>query len=325
MSTRILIAVAVVAAAASGGYALWAMTSAPTLLVQGEVEATRIDLAARVSGRVAEVPVDFGDRVTTGQVVVMLDSPQLQAGLGTAQAALMVAEANRDLANATRPETIAAREAEFAKAVADLDLAQKTYDRFARLQGGVSASAQTLDEVSNKLTAALRGKEAAEANLLLARNGNSPEQRAVAQAQVVQAQASVQQTIADIAELTVKAPIDGQITARMAEPGKNFAAGAPLVSVVDVDNAWFTFNLREDILGGLRIGDDLAVRVPALQDRVVTAKVTAINAQGSYANWRATKATGDFDLRSFSIRAVPVVPTPDLRPGMSALVDFDRN
>lgn len=325
MATRTLIAAWLVAAALAGGGALWFMTGAPELVVQGEVEATRIDLAARVSGRVAEVPVAFGDRVTKGQTVVVLDSPQLKAALETARAALAVAEANRDLAFSTRPETIAAREAELAKAEADLLLAQKTYDRILRLQETSVASDQTLDEASNKLTAALRAKEAAEANLLLARNGNSPEQRAVAQAQADQARAAVQQTEADIAELTVLAPIDGQVTARMAEPGKTFAAGAPLLSVVDVDTAWFTFNLREDILGGLAIGDTLAVRVPALQDRIVTARVTAINAQGSYANWRATKATGDFDLRSFAVRAEPTDPSPDLRPGMSALVTFDRD
>jgi HlyD family secretion protein len=324
MSTRTLIALAVVVACGAAGVALWSMTRPTALVVQGEVEATRIDLAARVSGRVAAVPVDFGDRVTKGQVVVELDSPQLKAGLETARAALAVAEANRDLANSTRPETITAREAELAKTEADLVLAQKTYDRIARLQETSVASAQSLDEVSNKLDAALRAKEAAAANLALARNGNSPEQRAVAQAQADQASASAEQTQADINELTVLAPIDGQVTARMAEPGKNFSAGSPLLSVVDVDNAWFTFNLREDLLGGLKIGDALAVQVPALKGRVVAAKVTAINAQGSYANWRATKATGDFDLRSFSVRAVPVTASPDLRPGMSALVDFPR-
>ncbi|MFT3691385.1 HlyD family secretion protein [Paenirhodobacter sp.] len=169
---------------------------------------------------------------------------------------------------------------------------------------------------------ALRAREAATANLLLARNGNSPEQKAVAQAQADQARAALEQTETDIAELTVHAPIAGQVAARMAEPGKNFSAGSPLISVVDVDNAWFTFNLREDLLDGLRIGDELSVRVPALKDRQIPARITAINVQGSYANWRATKATGDFDLRTFSIRAVPVQPDPELRPGMSALITF---
>lgn len=324
MTSRKRVAVIIVATAAIGAAALWSMTRPNELLVQGEVDATRIDLAARASGRVSDVLVDFGDRVKAGDILVQLDSPQLTAGLATSKAALGVAEANRDLAFSTRPETIRAREAELAKARADAEFAQTSFDRVARLQATSAVSVQSRDDASNKLGAALRGVEAAEANLELARNGNSPEQRDVAKAQVEQAKASVEQTETDIAELTVRSSIDGQITARMAEPGKNFAAGTPLMSVVDIDNAWFTFNLREDLLNGVKIGDILKVQVPSLGPDTMDAKVTAINALGSYANWRATKATGDFDLRTFSIRAVPTQKHETLRPGMSAIVRFGR-
>ncbi|RWR04122.1 HlyD family secretion protein [Paenirhodobacter populi] len=318
---KMLMAIPLALVLLAGGYALWAGERPSTVRVQGEVEATRIDLASRVSGRVADVPVDFGDRVSRGQVVVRLESPQLMASLESGRAALAVAQANRDLAFSTRPETIAAREAELAKSEADLVLAQKTYDRVSALRESSVTSAQNVDDAANKLDAALRGKEAAQANLALARNGNSPEEKAVSVAQVGQAEATVRQTEADIAELTVVSPIDGQITARMAEPGKNFAASSPLISVVDVDDAWFTFNLREDLLGDLSIGDELQIRVPALAGKVFRSRVTAINALGSYANWRATKATGDFDLRTFSLRAVPLEKDARLRPGMSALID----
>ncbi|MFC3612729.1 HlyD family secretion protein [Lutimaribacter marinistellae] len=321
MASRKMAAALIVLAVAAGGYVVWAASAPPTLLIQGEVEATRIDLSPRVPGRVADVSVDFGDRVENGDLLVQLESPQLQAGLAEARAALAVAVANRDLTYSTRPETIAAREAALKKAEADLDFAQKTYDRISRLRDSAVASVQRLDEVSNTLDVAMRGREAAEAELLLARNGSSSEQKAVATAQVEQARANVSRIETDIAELAIHAPINGQVSARMAEPGKLFSAGAPVLSIVDVDNAWFTFNLREDLLDGLTIGQELRVRVPALNDRVVTARITAINVEGTYANWRATKATGDFDLRTFSVRAEPVSRVPDLRPGMSALVD----
>lgn len=308
--------------AALGGYVAYQTTTSSELIVQGEVEATRIDLAAKISGRVSRVHGDFGDRVEKGRILVELSSPQLEATLLSAKASLDVASANRDLVFSTRPEVIAARKAELAGAEANQVLAEKTHARIERLRESATASAQRLDEASNNLTAARRRVEQAQANLELARNGRSAEERAVSQAMVTQAQASVAKIRADLNELIVHAPLSGQITARLAEPGELFSAGAMLMSIVDIDNAWFTFNLREDLLRGLAVDQILQVRVPALDDQIIPARVTAINVEGSYANWRATKATGDFDLRTFSVRAQPVNPVAGLRPGMSALVEW---
>lgn len=309
-------------AGAIAAYAAWGVVAPQPLIVQGEVEATRVDIAAKVSARVAKVSADFGDRVAIGDQLVVLDSPQLQTGHLSAKAAVAVAQANRDLVFSIRPEVIDARRADLARAEANVELAQKTFERVSRLNAASTASGQRLDEAANSLTSARRAVESARAALALAENGASPEEKAVAEAQVMQAQASVQQSEANLKELTIAAPIAGQVTARLAEPGELFSAGAILMSVVDVDNAWFTFNLREDLLAGLEVGQPLAVRVPALSDRVVETRVTAINVHGSYANWRATKATGDFDLRTFSVRAQPVSPVQGLRPGMSALIDW---
>ena len=301
---------------------LWTVERPQPLVIQGEVEATRVDLAARVSGRVAKSPVDLGDRVSAGDVVVELDSPQLRASLATSKATLAVAQSNRELAFSIRQETIDARRAELQKAEADVALAQKTYDRTRQLLEQSFASQQVLDQAANTLDAAARARDAARATLQLAEQGNSPEQKAVSVAQVDQAAAAVAEIEVNIAELLVRAPMTGEVTARTAEIGELFSAGTPLISIVDVDNAWFTFNLREDLLTGLGVGDSLPVRVPALGGRTIAAKVTAINAEGSYANWRATKATGNFDLRTFEVRARPAAPVDGLRPGMSGLIDW---
>nr|WP_321525709.1 efflux RND transporter periplasmic adaptor subunit [uncultured Cohaesibacter sp.] len=305
-----------------GAYTTWSATRTEALLVQGEVDATRIDLAAEVSARVSDTPVNFGDRVTVGQVLVELSSPQLKASLASAKAALDVAKANKRLTFSTRPETIDAARATLGQADAAFDLASKTYERLAKLRETDTVSVQRLDQAAQSLQQAREARKAAEAQLELAIQGASEEQKAVSVAQVEQAEAAVGQIETNIAELTIYAPMDGQITARMAEKGKFFAAGAPQISMIDVDHLWFTFNLREDLLNGLTIGQQLNVHVPALGGRVVPAKITAINVEGSYANWRATKATGDFDLRTFSIRAEPVTQDKDLRPGMSALLKW---
>ena len=316
--------VAGLAIAAAAGYLVWTVTHPARALVQGEVEATRIDLSAMVSARVSRTPVNVGDRVALGDILVRMESALLEAQLVSATAALDVARANRDLAYSTRPETIAAAEAQLESARSNLELAQSSYDRVDALRSGAVVSQAGLEQARNQLTAATQARAAAQASLDQARNGASTEQKAVADAQVKQAEASVQQIAASVAEMTVTAPIAGEVTTRTSETGKLFSAGAPLISIVDVDHAWFTFNLREDYLQGLAVGQPLQVNVPALGDAtaLIAAKIVSINVQGSYANWRATKATGDFDLRTFEVRAEPDSPVAGLRPGMSVLVDW---
>ncbi len=301
---------------------LWLATRAPPLTVQGEVSADRVDISPRVAGRIKTLGADVGDTVERGAVLTELDNPQLAATLLAAQAALLVAKADLDRINSTRPETIAARRAEVASAEADVTLAQETYDRQAQLARSGNTPQTRVDEATHNLEAAIRKREAAQANLQLAITGASQEERALAAAQVKQTEAALNQRVVDMAELSIRAPISGQITTRVAEMGENFSAGAPLFSLIDMGNVWFTFNLREDLLAGLKIGDTFEVTVPALKSAVIRVRVTMINVQGQYATWRATRATGDFDLRTFEVRAKPIDPVEGLRPGMSAIASW---
>jgi len=139
---------------------------------------------------------------------------------------------------------------------------------------------------------------------------------------VKQAEAALAQRQADIAELTVRSPVSGQVTTRVAEMGENYGAGAPLFSLIDIANLWFTFNLREDLLDGLKVGDTFTVGIPALKRDDIKVRVTMINVQGQYATWRATRATGGFDLRTFEVRAVPEEKIEGLRPGMSVVTEW---
>lgn len=302
--------------------AFWLAVQPPGLIVQGEVEATRVDLAPRVSGRAKVLKADVGDAVKAGDTVIELESPQLQASLAAAQAALAVARADRDRVYSTRAEVIEARKAELDKAQADVVLAEQSYARQRQLAQSGNAPQQRLDEAANSLQSALKAREAAQANLTLAQTGSSAEEKALADARVTQAEATFEQTRTDVAELTIHAPIGGEVTTRVAELGELFSPGAPLMSIVDLSDVWLTFNLREDLLAGMKVGDTFEVELPALGGKAVTVKVTAINAQGQYANWRATKATGDFDLRTFEVRAKPVDPVEGLRPGMSGIVHW---
>jgi HlyD family secretion protein len=306
------------------GLLLWLATRPPPLTVQGEVTSDRVDISPRVAGRIAKLNVDVGSSVERSAVIAELESPQLVAALIAARAALGVAKADLDRINSTRPETIAARTAEVAAAEADVTLSQETYDRKAQLSRTGNAPQATVDEATHNLESAIRKRESAQAALQLATTGASPEEKALAAAQLKQAEAALNQREVDVAELTIRAPIAAQVTTRVASLGENFSAGAPLFSLIDTKNVWFTFNLREDLLGGLKIGDTFDVTVPAFKSQVIPVRVTMINVQGQYATWRATRATGDFDLRTFEVRAVPTQPVEGLRPGMSAIVAWAK-
>jgi HlyD family secretion protein len=173
MQTNKIAILALIAVVAVAGYLAWTLDKPATYLVQGEVEATRIDLSAMVTARVLDTPAGFGDRVNAGQMVVQLESAQLEAQLATAKAGVAVAEANRDVANATRPETIAASQAQLAKADADVELAQSSYDRVTQLREDSVVSQASLDQSTNSLNAAIQAKAAARANLDQAQNGTS--------------------------------------------------------------------------------------------------------------------------------------------------------
>jgi len=306
------------------GLVLWLATRPPPLTVQGEVSSDRIDISPRVAGRITRIGADVGDSVERGAVIAELESPQLVATLIAARAALSVAKADLHRITSTRPENIAARKAELAAAQADVILNQETYDRKVQLSRTGYAPQAMLDESTRNLESAIRKRESAQAALQLTTTGASPEERALAAAQVEQAEAALNQRDVDVGELTIRAPIAAQVTTRVASLGENFSAGSPLFSLIDMGNVWFTFNLREDLLSGLKIGDTFDVTVPALKAQLVPVRVTMINVQGQYATWRATRATGDFDLRTFEVRARPTQPIEGLRPGMSAIAAWAR-
>ncbi len=309
--------------AAMVGLSLWYVTRPQVLLVQGEADATRIDIAARIDGRIATRPAARGDNVAAGQVLLTIENQQLLTKLAEAEAARAVSLADLTRIEAgTRPETIAARKAALAAAEASAHLAQQSYDRVKLLADRDFASNQRLDEATASLDVALRGAEQARLALAAAQAGATAEERGVARAALARSEAAIETLKAQAAELVVKAPAAAQIYQIGAEQGEFVSPGVPLMSLVDLGDVWLRFNLREDLVKGLKPGDRLNVTVPALGDRSVAVAVRSIASRGEYAGWRATRATGDFDLRSFEVRVYPVDPLPGLRPGMSA--HFDR-
>jgi HlyD family secretion protein len=305
------------------GLSIWYLVRGESLLVQGEVDATRLDIAARVDGRVADIPVVRGQNVAAGAVLVRIDNPETIAKHEQALAAKVVAEAQ--LANinvGTRVEVIAARKAAHERAQASVVLAQKTYDRVRELAEHGNAPQARLDQATDSLHEGQRAVDQAKSAYEQAVNGYTKEEHEIAEANVGKAIADIKAVQSIVDQMVVYAPVASQVYQRNVEPGEYVSPGVPLVTLIDLNDMWIHFDLREDLVRTLKVGDRFGVRIPALGDRRITVEVKLIATKGEYASWRATRATGDFDLRTFSIRAYPVEKVPGLRPGMSAYTDW---
>jgi HlyD family secretion protein len=318
----IIVAVIIVAVAALSIYYL---VRGQPLLVQGEVDATRFDIAARVDGRVGEIPVARGQNVVANAVLVRIDNPETIAKHEQAVAAKVVADAQLgNIKVGTRAEVIAARKAALEHAQSSLVLAQKTYERVRQLAEQGNAPQARLDQATDSMHEAERAVDQAQSAHEQAVNGYTREEREIAAANVGKALADIKAVQSLIDQMVVYAPVASQVYQRNVEPGEYVSPGVPLVTLVDLNDLWIHFDLREDLVKTINVGDRFDVRIPALADRRITVEVKLIATKGEYASWRATRATGDFDLRTFSIRAYPVEKVPELRPGMSAYLDWRR-
>jgi HlyD family secretion protein len=323
--SRIPSIVVAVVIAAVASLSIYYLVRGQPLLVQGEVDATRFDIAARVDGRVGEVPVTRGQNVAANAVLVRIDNPETIAKHEQALAAKVVADAQ--LANinvGTRTEVIAARKAALERAQAAVILAQKTFERVRQLAEQGNAPQARLDQTTDTLQQSERAVDQAKSAYEQAVNGYTREEREIAAANVGKALADIKAVQSIIDQMVVYAPVASQVYQRNVELGEYVSPGVPLITLVDLNDLWVHFDLREDLVKTLKVGDRFDVRIPALGDRRIAVEVKLIATKGEYASWRATRATGDFDLRTFSIRAYSVDKVPELRPGMSAYTDWRR-
>lgn len=312
----------VVAAGAAG---LWAVTAPPADVVQGQVEATEVDVSAKIAGRVRSFLVAEGGQVKGGELLAEIDSPELDARLRQAEAARDAARAQSEkVRNGAREEEVRQARAQRDRAREASALARVTFERLDRLARDGVVARQRRDEAATQWRTAEAAVEAAQAGLDMAERGARAEDREAAEALLERARAAISEVEAFRRETRVEAPSAGEVARRNVEPGELVSPGLPLLTLVDLHDVWVAFQLREDRLAGLRPGEVLRARFPALGPEEVELEVFSIAAEGDYATWRATSAAGGFDLRTFEVKARPRKARVDLRPGMTAVVAWDR-
>ena len=289
-------------------------------IIQGEAEANEVRISGKVPGRIALFLVDEGDRVRKGDTVAILDSPEVIAKYSQARAAEEAAQALSDKAQkGAREEKITMAFQTWRKAQAALDVAKKSYERVQRLFENGVMSAQKRDEAEANYKAMLATEQAAQAQYEMAINGAEKEDKLAAEAQVNRAKGAVAEVGSYVNETFLISPIDGEISERYPHMGELVGTGSPVMDVLDLSDTWVVFNVREDLLKDLQMGATFKAYVPALDNKEITLKVTRMKDMGSYAAWRATKTTGQYDAKTFEIKAVPTEPVEGLRPGMSVL------
>ena len=294
-------------------------------IIQGQAEATQVRVSGKLPGRVVEFMVEEGQHVQAGDTLVHIHSSLVEAKLSQAEAMESVAKAqNKKVDSGTRIEMLNSAYDMWQQAQAGLTIAQKTYERMQSLYEKGVVSAQKRDEAEAAYKAMKATESAAKSQYEMAKAGAQAEDKAAAAAMVDAARGGVAEVESILDDSYLTAPTDGEISDIFPHVGELVSLGAPIMNVLKLDDMWVSFNVREDLLENLTMGAEVQAVIPALGNKEVTLKVFYIRDMGSYAVWRATKVTGQYDAKTFEVKARPVEPVDNLRPGMSVLLKRDK-
>lgn len=304
-------------------YTLITIMKPEPVILQGEIEAKQFNIASKVPGRVSNVAVKKGEKVKKGDLIFSISSPEIDAKLAEANAARMAADAqNKKAKKGAREEDVAAAYSQYIKAEAAARFAEKTFERISNLFREGVVPEQQRDETETKMKAARETAKAARLVWQKAEKGTREEDKVAAEALVRRADAAIDQVRAYLDETSIYAIADGEVSGVNVEEGELVSTGFPVATLLDLDDIWITFYIREDYMSHFKKGTTFEALLPALDGKKNKFKVTYISPSGSFARWNATKTSGEFDLKSFEIEARPVSKIEGLRPGMTAVVNL---
>lgn len=289
-------------------------------VIQGQAEADEYRVSSKVPGRILEIRVEEGDMIKVGDTLAILEAPDVIAKFSQAQAAEQAAQAmSEKTQRGTRYEQLQAAYEMWEKAKAGLEISEKSYNRVNRLFEQGVMSAQRRDEAKAQYDAMAATEKEAGAQYEMARNGAQLEDRTAAVAQVERAKGAVAEILSYVNETILLATLNGEVTNIFPKVGELVGTGAPIMNVACLNDMWVIFNVREDFLKNFTVGGEVSAFIPAL-GREARFKVTHMKDIGTYAVWKATKTTGQFDLKTFEVKIVPVKRIEGFRPGMSTIL-----
>ena len=274
--TIVLIAIAALA------YVVWRIASTETLpegfaKSNGRIEATEIDVATKIAGRILDELVDEGNFVTAGQVVAHMDIESLQAERREAVAKLGMAKSSVETARSTlsqRESEKAAAQSVVVQREAEHDLATKNLARGQELVKTGAMSKEDVDTRRASLYSAKAAVDSAKANVAAADAAIATAKSLIiaAEANVASAQATIERIQADIDDSTLKAPREGRVQYRVAQPGEVLSAGGKVLNMVDLGDVYMTFFLPTEWAGRVKLGADVRLVLDAAPQFVIPAR-----------------------------------------------------
>ncbi len=289
-------------------------------IVQGEVEVSEYRVSSKLPGRILELRVKEGDYVRAGDTLAILQVPEVDAQKNVAQATGEAAKAIQDLTDAgARKEQIQGAYQLYQQAQAASEIAMKTYTRMQNLYDEGVISGQKRDEAFAAYKATEAQVKAAKSQYDLARNGAREQEKQIAAKNAQAAKSAVEVVNSLLRETVQVSQVEGEVANVYPKVGELVGVGSPIMNISVMSDLWGTFNVREDKLKGLKVGDTFTAFSPAF-NKELKMKVFYIKDEGSYATWKATKTTGQYDLKTFEVKARPTDKFEGLRPGMSLII-----
>jgi len=300
-----------------------AFTPKPTVL-QGQIEAREYNISSKVPGRVEQVLVRKGDRVDVGDILFAISSPELDAKLMQAQGGLDAATAVQQEANkGARQQQVTAAKDQWLKAQAATELSLKTYQRVENLFDEGVMARQKRDEAYTQWQAAKYTEQAAYAMYHMTAEGARVETKAAAAGKTRMATGAVNEVNAILVDSQMRSPKKAEVSEVLLQAGELAPSGFPVVSIIDMSDAWAVLQVREDQLLQFKQDQTVMLDIPALEQQVEFT-VSYISVMGNFATWRSTESGHDFDMRTFEVELTPTQTIADLRVGMSVLFRADK-
>jgi len=253
------------------------------LVLNGRLEAPLVDLAPRVSGRIVEVRVREGDRVKAGDLLIRLDLAETAIAVQRDERSVEAAEARyNDLASGSRVPEVAAAEADVADKRTAVDLAKLELERQQFLRDRQVGNQRDLDRARADFDRTQAALASSRERLLLMREGFRKWQTEQARVEVGRARSVLEQSQIVARESEIRAPADGVILHRLAEPGQLLGPGQPGLTMAFADRLYVRTFVPETRLGAVRQGQAVEVRVDAYPGRTFPAKVTEISPDAEF-------------------------------------------